>query len=259
MKKQHKILGLFSVLLLALILLVTGRVLYNNRVCKDIEIKILNPKVRLIDSTQVLSYIMQNYGGNIIGKRFKNIDEYKIVKILDNNPYIDYVQVSHSGSTMEIEVMQARPIVKIFTDKGDLFIDTKGNIMSAKPGYSPYILVANGKVKPQIKLPVSQKINIHSLDKKKNSAIFSIFAVAKYINASRFWRDFITQIYIKDSKTIILSPRFGDFIIILGDASDLDTKFWKLHTFLKHINQIGWNKYSAINLKYKNQIVCVKK
>jgi cell division protein FtsQ len=38
-------------------------------------------------------------------------------------------------------------------------------------------------------------------------------------------------------------------------------KFEKLHTFyLQGLNTTGsWNKYSVINLKFKNQIVCTKK
>jgi cell division protein FtsQ len=46
---------------------------------------------------------------------------------------------------------------------------------------------------------------------------------------------------------------------LLGDAHDLDEKFRKLFAFYRYgLNKIGWNKYSIINIKFKNQVICSK-
>ncbi len=257
--KFRKILPLI-ILLLGILWLVIGSGMYNNQECKDIHIVITNPSVKLIDSKGVKQYLLKNYPEQIIGRPFKQINTYKIAQKILQHPYVSEVKVTHDQKgILLIRVTQAVPIVKIITGKGDIYLDAHGNIMSAKTGYSPYVLVANGKITHTLKLPINQKINLQSLDKQKNSAIFTIFAVAKFINKSLFWRNFITQIYLKDLKTVVLSPRFGNFIIILGDTNDLEQKFQNLHVFLQHIDKIGWNRYSAINIKYKNQIVCVKK
>jgi cell division protein FtsQ len=48
---------------------------------------------------------------------------------------------------------------------------------------------------------------------------------------------------------------------VFGEAKDFEEKFEKLKTFYTEgLNKTdGWNKYSTINIKYKNQVVCTKK
>ena len=55
-------------------------------------------------------------------------------------------------------------------------------------------------------------------------------------------------------------PRVGNHSVIIGDDSFLDDKFSKLFIFYREgLNKKGWNNYSSINLKYKDQVVCTKK
>ena len=47
--------------------------------------------------------------------------------------------------------------------------------------------------------------------------------------------------------------------IIFGAAEDIDTKFKKLMIFYTHgLSKVGWNVYSEINLKFKDNVVCKK-
>jgi cell division protein FtsQ len=47
---------------------------------------------------------------------------------------------------------------------------------------------------------------------------------------------------------------------VFGTGDDIEIKFEKLMLFYKEgLSRVGWDKYSTINLKYKNQIVCTKK
>ena len=62
------------------------------------------------------------------------------------------------------------------------------------------------------------------------------------------------------NKEIELIPRVGNHIILLGSEEEMEAKFEKLMLFYKKgVQQTGWNQYSIINLKYKNQLVCVKR
>jgi cell division protein FtsQ len=85
--------------------------------------------------------------------------------------------------------------------------------------------------------------------------------MAKYINADDFWRSQIHQIYVNDNDDMEIVPLVGDQRIIFGDTTSMEEKFKKLLTFYQEgLNTTGWwNKYSTINLKFKNQIVCTKK
>ncbi|MDR3267157.1 MAG: hypothetical protein LBT24_06285, partial [Tannerella sp.] len=67
----------------------------------------------------------------------------------------------------------------------------------------------------------------------------------------------IAQIYVAQNQDIELSPTVGNHQIILGKISDYRENLDKLQLFYeKGLNKVGWNKYSVINLKYKNQVVC---
>ena len=52
----------------------------------------------------------------------------------------------------------------------------------------------------------------------------------------------------------------GNHRIMLGTLDEFEEKLANLKLFYEQaIPKVGWEKYSMINLKYKNQIVCTKK
>jgi cell division protein FtsQ len=56
-----------------------------------------------------------------------------------------------------------------------------------------------------------------------------------------------------------LTPTVGNHQIILGKIADYRENLNKLQLFYeKGLAEVGWNRYSVINLKYKNQVVCTK-
>lgn len=51
----------------------------------------------------------------------------------------------------------------------------------------------------------------------------------------------------------------GEQRIILGTADSLDVRMNNLRIFYKEVMpSVGWDFYKTINIKYTNQIVCVK-
>jgi cell division protein FtsQ len=66
--------------------------------------------------------------------------------------------------------------------------------------------------------------------------------------------------HLEENEDIILIPRVGYQQIVFGKPVNVEDKFRKLKLFYeKGISDKGWNNYSYINLKFKNQIVCTKK
>jgi cell division protein FtsQ len=54
--------------------------------------------------------------------------------------------------------------------------------------------------------------------------------------------------------------RVGDQSIHFGSLDNVDKKFDKLEAFYKNVvPTYGWNRYSRIDLKYADQIVCTLK
>ena len=54
--------------------------------------------------------------------------------------------------------------------------------------------------------------------------------------------------------------RKGNFRIVLGQVENCEARMDKLMLFLQRgIAKRGWNRYKEVNLKFENQIVCVRK
>jgi hypothetical protein len=67
------------------------------------------------------------------------------------------------------------------------------------------------------------------------------------------------QIFIEENKDITLIPRVGNQKILFGSIENKDEKFEKLFLFYtKAMPKVGWDTYSIINLKFKNQIVATR-
>ena len=88
-----------------------------------------------------------------------------------------------------------------------------------------------------------------------------IYNISAFITKDSVLASLIHQINITAEKEIELYPSIGNHKIIFGEATDFEEKFNKLKLFYTEgLNKTdGWNKYSTINIKYKNQVVCTKK
>ena len=101
-----------------------------------------------------------------------------------------------------------------------------------------------------------------------------IAPLAKAISASPFWINQIEQINVLPDYGIELVPRVGDHIIFMGYLplnrnrwtrnreinSFVNNKLSRLEKFYRYgLSQVGWNKYSYIDIEFDNQIVCKRR
>jgi cell division protein FtsQ len=94
----------------------------------------------------------------------------------------------------------------------------------------------------------------------KNSILKDIYHLVNYINADDFWSAQIDQIYVDGNNEIDLIPRVGNQLVHLGTIENLKGKLRNLEAFyVKVLPAVGWNKYSLIDLEFKDQIVCKKR
>ena len=88
----------------------------------------------------------------------------------------------------------------------------------------------------------------------------------KFVGYDDFWNAFIVQIRVngadpqtEDEPQVEIVPRAGDQVIALGGIDAYEQKLDKLMSFYrKAVLYEGWDRYRYVNLKYKDQIVCVK-
>ena len=165
---------------------------------------------------------------------------------------------------VKVDVKQRNPIIRVINADGDsYYIDDEGKLMPLSDKYTMKVLVANGNIME----PYSRRYmySMEDMGKdtllNKTSMLDELYAVAKYIDTSSFWKAQVQQVYINSERDMEIVPLAGDQKIIFGDTTCMEEKFKKLLTFYQQgLNTTGWwDKYAVINLKFKNQIVCTKK
>ena len=131
--------------------------------------------------------------------------------------------------------------MQIFDKEGrEFYIDDKGDIIKGVPT-ALYLPIASGNI-------------------DREMARNELLDIALFLQRERFWEEQTEQIFFTAGKEALLVPRIGNHIVEIGKIENLDEKFAKLRKFYeKGLNEIGWNKYSKINIEFKNQVICTKR
>lgn len=231
--------------------------------CNAIQINIdESNEMFFIDKNDILEIIKLN-GDSIIGEKMNEIDIYKLEKIINRNPSVENAHVyANLNGTLNIDVKQRTPLVRIFSMTGESFyIDKLGNFMPLSEKYTARVPVANGYIfenyAPNAEITIYDILSNDSIASK--TIIDDVFLIADFVSKDKFWNAQIDQIYVNIDRDIELIPRVGNHTIVLGTAEELTDKFEKLLLFYKKaLPAVGWNEYKTINLKYKDQIICSK-
>jgi cell division protein FtsQ len=214
-----------------------------------------------IDITQLL----KDRGDSLQGQPKSTVDVTDIERMLNSHAAISKAEVSMSiDGVVKVDVKQRNPIVRIMNTDGDsYYLDDEGKLMPLSDKYTMKVLVANGNIME----PYSKRYmySVENIGKdsllRANSKLDELFAMAKFIHSDPFWKAQIHQIYYNEEDDMEIVPLAGDQRIIFGDTTAMAEKFNKLLTFYQQgLNTTGWwDRYSTINLKFRNQIVCTKK
>ena len=140
-----------------------------------------------------------------------------------------------------IDVECRRPILRVITAGGEsYYLDDEGEVIEriAKAVYLP---VATGHI-------------------SREFARNELLVLAQYLHENDLWNAQVEQIYVTPRQEIELVPRVGGHVIVLGRPGNYEGKLDKLKTFYeKALSEVGWDRYSRINIDYNNQVVGTKR
>jgi len=179
-----------------------------------------------------------------IEKRIKTIRELKEAEV--------YTTID---GTLHVYINQRNPIMRIIPDEGgDFFVDEDGFMFRKRNLYNPRLHIIEGNI--DINPAMLDSLSI--LDTAISSTILKdIYHFVDYIRGDSFWSAQIDQIYVNKENGIDLIPRVGNHTIHMGTFENYKDKLRNLETFYeKVLSEVGWDKYSVINLEFRDQIVC---
>ena len=103
--------------------------------------------------------------------------------------------------------------------------------------------------------------NKQRLLKNEYDDFMSMVSFLTHISHNKFWSAEIVQVIASGGrgKSVELSfvPRSGRFTVELGTTEEYERKLATLSRFYENgLNNIGWDKYRHISLRYRGQVVC---
>lgn len=217
----------------------------------------------LIETNSTCSEVKINIQENVTDG-FLSIDDIKNIlvtnKIYPSGKDIDDVSTREIEETlMQNNLIESALCYTTTTNKIIIDIKQKMAVMRIKSiNGEDYYLDCNGNLIKDVIYPTDMIIATGYISQKYAKKYLS--EIGNFLVQDNFWKDEIEQINIQKDGTIEMVPRTGSHIIYLGDPINIDEKMARLYKFYKYgLNEIGWNKYSYINLEFGNQIICKKK
>ena len=257
---------IFTYIGIALIIILFGAYFYcasilerhgkDKIICDRIEISILDSTINRFVSKKDVADLVLYKDTNPVGKNPYAINLNHLEKHLERNSAIKKCDVSFDRTgKMQISVTQRRPILRMETVSGGFYADEFGYIFPTTRNFTSFVPIFTGNIPIHI-----NKDYRGCLDGENKIFTDKIIKLAKYIDINEFWNAQVEQIDIHNNGDITLYTRIGDQKIHFGPMNDIEYKFAKLMSFYKEIVPVyGWEKYSEVNLKYSNQIVCTKR
>ncbi|HET7119348.1 MAG TPA: hypothetical protein VFI29_22825 [Hanamia sp.] len=204
-----------------------------------------------IDKKDVIN-ILKKVDGNDLNKiKLGSINLTAIENELQKDKWIKNAEAFFdNNNVLQIKITEREPVARIFTSSGaSFYIDSSLTRLPLSNKFSARLPVFTG-------FPSDAKV----LKKSDSALLNGTKIVSEYINSHPFWMAQIDQVDITPAGGFELTPKLGNQLIRFGNADNCEEKFNKLLAFYEQVQtRIGWNKYSVIDIRFKNQVVGVNR
>ena len=228
----------------------------TEKVCTKVSINIADESTNGFINTKEIKKRLEKYQLYPLEKPIRYVDARKIEETLKRSPFVKTAECFKTeNGHVNICVTQRMPTIRIKAWNGDdYYIDDKNCIMP-NSHYTSDMIIATGMI-------------------PRWFATKYISCLSRTLMGNELWKNQIEQINVLPDHGIELIPRVGDHIIYIGHlpeaknksergqmiADFVNKKMKRLENFYKYgLAQVGWNKYSYINLEFDNQIICKKR
>ena len=233
---------LFSILLVYLIIVLIFAATKLEEVrCRGVRVSVSDTLERaFVDKEEVEKAIARGYG-DILEQSITAIDKDSLERVLKKNPMVKSAQVYYSlDGYIHVTIEQREPVLRVMAGEG-YYVDADGKVMPLSSKFTSHVVVATGFV-------------------TKEFACRKLYPFVQMLRADEFWNAYVEQIVVERNEDVVLIPKVGNFRIVLGQVENCEARMDKLMLFLQRgIAKRGWNRYKEVNLKFENQIVCVRK
>lgn len=239
--KGQKILFIVILLLIVVYFLVTSVFISKREQLAEVagvRVNVVNPVPLFIKEKDITAIFVKH------GDKWQSPDsikEQKLEREIRKNKYVEDVQIyATADKHYVVEVVQRKPILRVETAKESFFLDKNGVELPTGNRYASHVHLYRGDITKEFA-------------KKK------LLTFQRFLEQHQFWKEMVDYVSVEEDE-LILYLRLKSGKIRFGDVENMETKFEKLQLFIDKIGKYkGLETYGAIDLRFANQIVCVKK
>ena len=228
----------------------------NSGPCTRILINIIDSSDYHFVTKRHLMSLVYGSSSKILGRPLRDIPITDIEGRIKTLKELKEAEVYTAiDGTLHVYINQRNPIMRVIPDEGgDFFIDEDGYLFRRRNLYNPRLHIIQGN----IDITPAMLDSVSILDTTiKNTILKDVYHFVNYIRGDSFWSAQIDQIYVSGKNEIDLIPRVGNHTVHLGTFENYKDKMRNLEAFYeKVLPEVGWEKYSLINLEFRDQIVC---
>ena len=221
----------------------------SNVTCWDMKIKLdVSAEEALITEKQIEKEII-GICTPIIGAPINEVNIYKIQTALNANPLIKKATVHKTvDGKLKINAEQRVPFIRIINIEGESFlVDKDGVKMPTLSSRNPRLILFTGRINELLDGTTISLLKVNE-GLRESSLLDEIFQIATFIETSDFWVNQVEHVYVNEEKEFELVPR---------ESENIEDKLNRLEVFYKEtIGKQNWNKYTTLDLRFKNQVVC---
>ena len=209
--------------------------------CRGVQVIVDDTEENAFVEEEDVQKVIKRHYGDLNNVNVVTIDKDSMEQVLSRYSVIKSAQVYYSlDGYFHIDIKQRMPVLRIMSGEG-YYVDEDGKVMPLSRKYTSRVMVATGNI-------------------SKKFACNELYPFVMTLKNDRFWNALIEQIVVTGTDEVNLIPKVGNFRIVLGRLENVDKKMENLRLFLqKGITLKGWNVYKEVNLKFDNQVVCVKR
>ena len=260
-KNWSKILFIASDVILAVYLLFAFTTVSKKSsattVCSKVDIRIADEMTNGFLDAATVKHNLQKAGCYpVINNPLTDVNTRSIEEALMlRTPFVKTAECYKTeGGNVYITVTQRMPVIRIKAENGDdYYVDDNDRVMKSS-SYTSDLIIATGNINRQY-------------------ATRYLSPLGKVIMGNELWKNIIEQVNILPDRSVEIVPRVGDHIVCLGPLPAykgkngekeiqefMARKMGRLVKFYKYgLNNVGWNKYSYIDIQFDNQIICRKR
>jgi cell division protein FtsQ len=211
----------------------------ENRKISKIDVKIIDKDTPFLLPEMVNKLLIEkNQHSKTITK--EGLDLKKLEKSVNNHDLIQKSEVFVSvDGVLKAVVKQKTPIGRVVSGNDSFYIDYEGNRMPLSDNYSARVPLVSGE--------------INAVKNEKLSEVL------KMIYEDDFLKKNIISVQVLSNSNLVLENRNYDFDIDFGKIINIEKKFKNYKAFFqKAVLDSTLNNYKKINLKFTQQVVCIK-